>query len=91
MSRVSAVCMATGYGLEAQGIVVRVLAGQDFSLLPAAQICSGVHLASYPVGTGALIPGVKRRGLEAEHSSPTSAEVKKTWIYTSTPTYVFMA
>jgi hypothetical protein len=28
---------------------------------------------------------------EAEHSTPASAEVKKMWIYTSTPPYVFMA
>jgi hypothetical protein len=26
---------------------------------------------------------------EADHSPPTSAEVKKTWIYTSTPPYAF--
>jgi hypothetical protein len=32
---------------------------------------------------GAVSPGVKRPGLEAAHS-PTSAKVKKTWIYTST-------
>jgi hypothetical protein len=30
-------------------------------------------------------PGLKRPELEADHSSPTSAEVKKMWIYTSTP------
>jgi hypothetical protein len=36
-------------------------------------------------------PGVKRPGREADYSPPTSAEVKKTWIYTSTPLYVFMA
>jgi hypothetical protein len=35
--------------------------------------------------------GVKWPGREADHSSPTSAEVKKTWIYTSIPPYVFMA
>jgi hypothetical protein len=35
--------------------------------------------------------GVKRPGREADHSPPTSAEVKKMWIYTSTPPYVFMA
>jgi hypothetical protein len=35
--------------------------------------------------------GVKQQWREANHSSPTSAEVKKTWIYTSTPTYTFMA
>jgi hypothetical protein len=32
-----------------------------------------------------------RPGREADHSSPTSAEVKKMWIYTSTPPYAFMA
>jgi hypothetical protein len=36
-------------------------------------------------------PGVKRQGREADHSPPTSAEVKKMWIYTFTPPYVFMA
>jgi hypothetical protein len=39
----------------------------------------------------ALSPGVKRPGREADHSPPTSAEVKKTWIYTSTPPYAFIA
>jgi hypothetical protein len=29
----------------------------------------------------ALSPGVKRQGCEADHSHPTSAEVKKTWVY----------
>jgi hypothetical protein len=41
--------------------------------------------------TGGSFPGVKRPGREADHSTPASAEVKKTWIYTSTPLYVFMA
>jgi hypothetical protein len=40
---------------------------------------------------GALSPGVKRPGREADHSPPTSAEVKKMWIYTSTPPYAFIA
>jgi hypothetical protein len=30
-------------------------------------------------------------GREADHSPPTSVTVKNTWIYTSTPPYVFMA
>jgi hypothetical protein len=34
---------------------------------------------------GALSPGVKLQGREADHLPPTSAEVKNTWIYTSTP------
>jgi hypothetical protein len=38
-----------------------------------------------------LSSGVRRPGREADHSPPASAEVKKTWIYTSTPPYAFMA
>jgi len=40
---------------------------------------------------GALTPGVKRPGREADHSPPCSAEVKKERSYTSAPPYVFMA
>jgi hypothetical protein len=40
---------------------------------------------------GAISVGVKQPGPKADHSSPTSAEVEKTCIYTSTPRYVFMA
>jgi hypothetical protein len=40
---------------------------------------------------GALSLTVKRPGREVDHSPPTSAEVKKVWIYTSIPPYVFMA
>jgi hypothetical protein len=40
---------------------------------------------------GALSPGVKRPRREADHSPPTSAEVKKMRIYTSTPPHAFMA
>jgi hypothetical protein len=52
---------------------------------------SGTHQASYPVGNEVSLPGVKLPGHEADHSTPTIAVVKKTWIYTSTPPYVFMA
>jgi hypothetical protein len=40
---------------------------------------------------GTLSLGVKRPGHEADHSPPSSAEVKNAWSYTSTPQYVFMA
>jgi hypothetical protein len=40
---------------------------------------------------GDLSPGVNRPGREADHSPPTSAEVKNKWIYTSTPPYAFMS
>jgi hypothetical protein len=34
---------------------------------------------------GALSLGLKRQGREADHSPPSSAEVKEAWSYTSTP------
>jgi hypothetical protein len=39
---------------------------------------------------GAISLGVKRPGCEADHSPPSSAEVKNAWSYTSTPQYAFM-
>jgi hypothetical protein len=39
----------------------------------------------------ALSLGVKRPRREPDHSPLASAEVKKMWIYTSTPPYAFMA
>jgi hypothetical protein len=41
--------------------------------------------------SGALSPEIKRPEREADHSSPTNADVKKTWGYVSTPPYTFMA
>jgi hypothetical protein len=38
----------------------------------------------------AISPGVKRQGREADHASPTIAEVKKMWIYTFTHPYAFV-
>jgi hypothetical protein len=40
---------------------------------------------------GALSLGVKWQGREADHSPPSSAEVKNAWSHTFTPQYVFMA
>jgi hypothetical protein len=54
---------------------------------------SRAHLAPYSMGKegGAFSPSVKRPECEADHSPPTSAKVKETWIYTSTPPYIFIA
>jgi hypothetical protein len=47
MSRDSAVCTATGYRLDNQGVIVQVLiGGQEFSLLHIVQTSSGAHPAS---------------------------------------------
>jgi hypothetical protein len=64
--------------------------GQEFSLLHVIQTGSGAHSASYPMGTRGTFPRVKQPGREADHSSPTSSKVKKMWLYTSTPLYIFM-
>jgi hypothetical protein len=55
------------------------------SLLRIFQTGSGVQQTSYPMGNGGFSPTVNRPGREADHSPPASAEVKKMWIYTSTP------
>jgi len=61
------------------------------SLCHRLQTDSEVHSASYLMGTGVLTPGVKRPGREADHSPPSTAEVKPEWSYTSTPQYIFMS
>jgi hypothetical protein len=40
---------------------------------------------------GALSLGVKQPRRRADHSPPSSAEIKNAWCYTSTPPYAFMA
>jgi hypothetical protein len=35
--------------------------------------------------------GLKQTGLEADHPVTTISKVKETWIYISTPPYVFMS
>jgi hypothetical protein len=39
---------------------------------------------------GALFPGLKLPGREADHSPAASAEVKNKWIYTSTPLHIVL-
>jgi hypothetical protein len=86
-SRDSSVGIATGWTTEAEESEFRVPVG--------TRIFSSTQCPDLPslltTGTGALSPGVKRPGHEADHSPPTSAEVKKTRIYTATPPYAFIA
>jgi hypothetical protein len=73
-------------GPDDRGSRVRFPAGAgNFSLHHGVQNGSGVHPVSYPMDTGGLSLGVKRPGREADHSPPSSAEVKNAWSYTSTP------
>jgi hypothetical protein len=65
----------TGYGLEGRGVGVDSRLEQDFSSLHIFQTGSGAHPASYIMGTAALSERVKLPAREADHSSPTSAEI----------------
>jgi hypothetical protein len=49
--------------------------GQEIFLLHSVQTGSGANPDSYPMGAGALSPGVKWPRREADHSPPTSAAV----------------
>jgi hypothetical protein len=73
--------ISVDYGLNDRGSRVRFPVGAwNFSLHNRVQNGSGTHLASHPVGTRGSFPG-----READHSRPSSAEVKNAWSYTSTP------
>jgi hypothetical protein len=92
MTRDSAVGIATGYGLENQGVGVQVLVGERIFTPPRRpdRLWSPPSLLSKGY-RGARSPEVKRPGREADHSPPINTEAKKMWIYTSTRPYAFMA
>jgi hypothetical protein len=83
MSRGSSVGIATGYGQDDREVVVRVPVGSRILISP--------YRPHWLWGLPNRVLGVKLQKREDDHSPTTSAEVKKTWIYTSTPPYAFMA
>jgi len=52
---------------------------------------SGAHSASYTMCTRGSSPGVERPGRKADHSSPSTADVKSTRSYTFILQHVFIA
>jgi hypothetical protein len=91
-SRDSSVGIATGYGLDDRGVgVKRPCKVKNFLFSTSPRPALGCTQPPSQWVPGALSPGVKRPGREAVHSLPPSVEVKKIWIYTSTPPYAFMA
>jgi hypothetical protein len=65
--------------------------GKNFLFSKSSRLALGSTQPPIQWVPGALSPGVKRQGHEADYYPPTSAEVKKMWIYISTPPYAFMA
>jgi hypothetical protein len=90
MSRDNVVGIATGYGLDDRGVGVRAPVGSRiFSMSSIPALGSTQPFIQWLLA--ALSPEVKRPGSEADHSPQVSAEIKKIWIYTSTPPYASMA
>jgi hypothetical protein len=83
--RDSVVGIATTYGLDDREVGVRV----PVRVRIFTSTCRSDLLPNGYRGGGSS-PGVKRLGREADNSPLTSSEVKKMWIYTSTPPYAFM-
>jgi hypothetical protein len=70
------VSIVSEYRLDGRGSIPAEV--DDFSSSLCIQISSGAHPASYTMDTGGSFPGSKERpGCDADHSPPSSAEVKK--------------
>jgi hypothetical protein len=59
---ISVVGTASGYGLDDRRVGVRVLVGQELSLLHVVQTGSGAHRAFCSMGIGGSFPGGKEAG-----------------------------
>jgi hypothetical protein len=82
-----AIGIATDYGLDDQGVEVRVPVGSRMFTSP----CHPERLCGPPSLLSSGYPGVKRQGRDAEHSPPSSAEVKKCGSIHPLPQYACMA
>jgi hypothetical protein len=87
-SRDSSVGIALGHGMDDRGSRVRFQTGAgNFSFHHRIQTGFGAHSASYLMATRGSFLGVKRPGREADHSPPSSAEVKEcVRLYLHSPT-----
>jgi hypothetical protein len=86
----NAVGTVTVYGMDDRRVAVRVPEGSrifTFLLSRPTLVSTQPPIQWVPE---ALSLGIKRQGCEADLSSPSSAEFKKTWIYISTLSYVFV-
>jgi hypothetical protein len=81
-----------GYGLDDQGSRVRFSAGAgNFFFLPTTASRTALGPSRPPIQweTGPLSLGVKRPGREADHSPPSSAEVKNARSYSPTTSILY--
>jgi hypothetical protein len=84
--------IALGYGLDVQGSRVQFPVGAGtFLFITASRTPLRPTQPPIQWEPGVLSLGVKRPGRKADHSLPSTAEVKNAWSYTSIPQYTFMA
>jgi hypothetical protein len=82
---------ATGYGLDDRGVGVRVpVRGKNFLFSKSSRLFLVSTHPPIEWVTGVLSPEVKGPGREADHSPVTSANIKETWICTSTHPFAYM-
>jgi hypothetical protein len=91
-SRDSSVGIVTGYGLDDRGSGGSFPEGgwKFFSSPPRPERLWGPLSLLSSGYWGGLSSGVKRPGGKADHSPPSSPEVKNEWSCTPNPQYVFM-
>jgi hypothetical protein len=78
----SVVAIVTGYMLDDREVISSSSGVKNFHF----------SMLSRPaLGSTQWVLGLKWQGHEADHLPQTSSEVKKMWICTSTPPYIFMA
>jgi hypothetical protein len=63
---------------------------EGFPIVLRIQKDPGIYQASCSLGKVAVSSGIKRAESKAEHSSPTSDEIKNAWSCNFTPVYAFM-
>jgi hypothetical protein len=86
----SPISIAHGYGLDDQSSICS-RCWEYFSFVTMSRLALGSTQPPIQQVPRFLSPWVKQLGCEADHSPPSSAEVKNVWRYTSTPLYVCMA
>jgi hypothetical protein len=89
VNQVSAVSIATGYVLDGGDVGVRIPVEARFFFSPrnANRFWGPPSLLSNRY-RGPFPQRIKQPEREADHSPPTSTEVKNTWIYTTPPAFL---
>jgi hypothetical protein len=91
MNRDSVIGIATSYGLDDRGVRSSGLGGViNFLYHTSSRPAVGSIQPPIQWVPGTLSPRVTRPWRKADNLPPAIAEVKKIWIYISTPPYAFM-